>query len=98
MAGLLAPTRLKQRHKGMINGVYVAPTHRGQGISEKLVRDLIAIARAGGLSALKLTVVVGNDPARRVYEACGFTAYGIEPRALRVDGHDVDEALMGMDL
>lgn len=98
MAALVVPTRLKQRHKGIINGVYVAPTHRGQGISARLLRELIAIARTAGLSCLKLTVVVGNDPARRVYESCGFTTYGIEPRSLRVDGQDVDEALMGMDL
>jgi RimJ/RimL family protein N-acetyltransferase len=43
---------------------------------------------------LLLAVGVFNEPARRAYAAMGFVPYGIEPRALKVDGVYVDEEHM----
>jgi RimJ/RimL family protein N-acetyltransferase len=45
-----------------------------------------------------LTVAVGNDGARRIYERMGFRSFGIEPRGLLVDGEFVDEEMMVLDL
>ncbi|MBD0671387.1 hypothetical protein BU198_11900 [Streptomyces sp. CBMA156] len=36
-----------------------------------------------------LTVSEGNEPALRVYTACGFEEWGREPRAVPVDGRAV---------
>ena len=36
--------------------------------------------------------------SRRLYAAHGFRPYGIEPRALRIDGRFVDDELMMLDL
>ena len=36
----------------------------------------------------------GNEPAERLYRACGFAIYGAEPRATFVDGVYHDKLMM----
>jgi len=85
---------LKQRHKGSIYAVYVAPHARGQGTADALLTHLLAWATSAGLLQVTLSVSVPQVAARRVYARHGFTVYGLERRAMRVDGQDVDEELM----
>lgn len=97
--GLARPSRAKRRHRGEIRSVYVAPEARGAGIAAALLAE--AIRRAGvtpGLEVLGLSVGEDNAPARRLYERFGFEAYGVEHRALKVDGGYVDEVLMALRL
>jgi ribosomal protein S18 acetylase RimI-like enzyme len=93
--GLVVPTGIKERHKGLIWGVYVAAAARGQGLARQLLDAVIAHARTvEGLELLQLGVGVDNEPAKAVYGAAGFEVYGIERRALRLGpGHYVDEEL-----
>lgn len=98
IAGLVVSTRIKQRHKGTIHGLYVAPEERGQGLARALIEATILAARAARLAYVSLHVTIGNDSARRLYERLGFRTVGIEPRGLLVDGEYVDEALMVLDL
>ncbi len=98
IAGLVVSTRLKQRHKGAIHGLYVAPGERGRGLARALIEATIAAARAARLVYVSLHVTIGNDSARWLYERLGFRAVGIEPRGLLVDGEYVDEVLMVLDL
>ena len=95
-AGLLVANRVKQRHKGHISAVYVAPAWRRSGLARGLIDQLVAQARADGLSVLTLSVTVGNEAARRLYQRVGFTVYGVEPRSLRIGDGLLDEALMAM--
>lgn len=96
IANLHVPARLKQRHKGTINGVYVIPAFRRAGLACALLRALLAEARGAGLRTIQLSVTVGNEPARRLYAGLGFETYGIERRALMVEGRFLDEALMAL--
>lgn len=96
MAGLLVHSSLKQRHKGMLWGVYVQPTHRGRGLSTALVRAVIDHAR-GVVSVLQTSVVTGNAVALGVYLRCGFAVMGHEPKALCVDGVYLDEDHLWLD-
>ena len=41
-----------------------------------------------------MTVVTSNNAARALYERRGYVCYGTEPKALRVEGRDYDEALL----
>ena len=50
----------------------VDDAHQGLGIAPLLMRHLIAIARAGGLSELYAEVLPENRPMRRVFEKCGY--------------------------
>jgi ribosomal protein S18 acetylase RimI-like enzyme len=92
-------TGRKMRHRANIYAMYVAPEARGRGVGRALLTEAIARARAwDGVDLVLLTVSAINEPARRLYDSLGFVTYGVEPRALRVDGRDVDEELMALDL
>ncbi|WP_407922729.1 GNAT family N-acetyltransferase [Bordetella ansorpii] len=92
-AGLLVPASPKLRHKGMLWGMYVSPRARGTGVAPALVRAVLDEAQ-GLVEAVRLTVTVGNEAARRLYLGLGFEEYAREPRALKVGGRYYDEILM----
>ena len=96
--GLIVSAKLKQRHKGHVFGVYVAPSCRGTGLARALTDQLIVEARSVGLVLLTLSVTVGNEAARWLYLNAGFISYGIEPGSLKI-GHDLyDTELMALFL
>ncbi len=49
---------------------------RRKGIGTYLVDRCIEIAEQGGYKAVRLDVVPGNDPAKRIYSGRGFTYAG----------------------
>jgi ribosomal protein S18 acetylase RimI-like enzyme len=98
MTGLIQEMRAKTRHKATVFSVYVEAAHRGGGLGGALVEAAISHAHAAGVRMLHLTVTVGNDAARRLYEQLGFRSIAIEPRALLVNGTFYDDEHMIMDL
>jgi ribosomal protein S18 acetylase RimI-like enzyme len=85
-------TRQKERHKGRIWGVYVAPEHRGRGISRRLMIEVLR--RATSLPALEQIILTVGDrqaAAKRLYASLGFTIFGHERAALKLDGGSADE-------
>lgn len=97
MAGFLANGRVKQRHKGLLWGVFVRPAWRRRGLGERLVRQVIAHA-AEHVLLLQASVVTSNRAARRIYGRLGFVPYGVERDALCVGGRFHDEELLALDL
>jgi GNAT superfamily N-acetyltransferase len=98
MSGVFTPSQPKLSHVGTVWGVYVRPAYRGRGVGEALIRACVGWARGRGLVGLKLSVVEGNGNAHRLYERCGFAAYGVEPHAVRWEGKFFGETLLGMCL
>jgi RimJ/RimL family protein N-acetyltransferase len=94
IASLMRQPRMKERHKGMLRGMYVRRSSRGSGLSDAIVEWILDRARADGIEQVHLTVVADNARARRLYDRWGFTVYGIEPRAFKMDGRYYDQALM----
>jgi RimJ/RimL family protein N-acetyltransferase len=94
VASLMRQPRLKERHKGVLRGMYVRQSARRTGLSDAIVEWILDRARADGVEQVHLTVVADNSRARRLYERWGFTIYGIEPRAFKMDGRYFDQALM----
>ncbi len=91
--------REKTRHKAALIGMYVAPEARGRRAGQALVNAVLAAARARpGVKQVMLTVTEGNAPAAALYEACGFVAYGTEPRAVFADGAYRGKVHMWCDL
>jgi len=86
MVGLERARRAKEQHKGTVVGMYVAPEIAGRGAGAALMDALLCHAQGQGMTCLVLTVTEGNGVAQRVYERTGFRAFGVEPRAIRVDG------------
>ncbi|MBD2867474.1 GNAT family N-acetyltransferase [Paenibacillus arenilitoris] len=92
-------TGMKTAHKGNVYGMYVAPEARGSGLGKALLLELVSRARTcDGLEQIHLTVVSGNDSAKKLYEALGFEIYGVEPNALKWQGRYWDEDLMVLRL
>ena len=93
VATFFLESREKARHRGHVVAVYMRPEARGRGAGRGLMEAVIAEAR-GKATQLHLGVTVGNEAARRLYERVGFQIYGVDPRALRIDGRYYDEHLM----
>jgi RimJ/RimL family protein N-acetyltransferase len=87
----------KREHKGMLWGMYVRQAARGTGLARGLIEALLDHAR-GRVELIQLTVVADNPIARRLYASFGFEPYGLEERALKVDGRYLDDVLMAKRL
>ncbi|MCC6615090.1 MAG: GNAT family N-acetyltransferase [Anaerolineae bacterium] len=89
----------KIRHRAVIIRVYVAPEVRGQGVAHKLLDTAMAFVRSlPQIEIVELEVTVGNEGARRMYVEAGFTTYGVNRRAFKIEGKYYDVEMMAMDL
>lgn len=97
--GLFVPHHAKMGHKAVVWGTYVAPSARGGGLGEALMRAVIGEARSiPGIDWMALDVSITAGAAQRLYERLGFTSWGLEPDALRVQGRSIDVHHMGLRL
>jgi len=95
VAGLYRDRRTKMRHRATVWGVYTRPSCRRRGLSRKVIEAALAHAASmAGLEVIQLSVSAGAPGAQALYESLGFTAWGREPRAVMVDGQQVDEVHM----
>lgn len=98
MAYFIRP-HYRQRHQGVLVGVYVTPQWRGQKVAAQLLDAVLAHAHTeSGLEMMVLQVAVENFAARHTYLSAGFQSYGVEPAALKDGDRYVDEELMWLDL
>jgi ribosomal protein S18 acetylase RimI-like enzyme len=95
LIGFAASTRKRPPFEfiAKVSSVYVQAGHRRAGVAHALLEVIEVAARGQGVTKLTLAVAVQNAGARRLYEALGYEAYGIEPCAMRIDGMFVDEEL-----
>ncbi len=63
------------RHVGEVR-VITAPRVRGKGLGHVLLREIMAAAKAAGIEKLTAQMTVEQEPARRLFEAMGFTEEG----------------------
>lgn len=59
----------------IIESVAVVPEARGQGVGKTLLKSLLKLGREQGRSHVGITVINGNDRARKAYESLGFKPY-----------------------
>ncbi|MET0534124.1 MAG: GNAT family protein [Steroidobacter sp.] len=89
----------KLRHKGTIWGVYILPEHRGGGLGRRLIGEIITQATlVPDLQQINITVTAANARARQLYVSMGFETWGLERRALWIDGRFYDDEHMVMFL
>ena len=70
-----------------------------RGIGKALLLEAIARARTlSGLEELILVVTVGNERARALYLAVGFTSVARDPRYLKIGGQYFDIEWMHLSL
>lgn len=66
------PTPAQDSEVMVIHALGVHPRFGGRGLGGQMVEAAIALARESGIKAIRLDVLAGNDPARRIYVAHGF--------------------------
>jgi ribosomal protein S18 acetylase RimI-like enzyme len=93
MVGFYQMTGPKDRHKGVIWGMYVKSRLQGNGLGSTLLDSVIQLGKMQ-VEQIQLTVVITNQRAVRFYEASGFRGYGIERDALKSGESYFDELLM----
>ena len=98
MVGLIRPSKVKQRHKATIWGMYVTGRARNKGVGRALLEATIEHARGWGVEQLQLTVTDAAPHARTLYESAGFRLWGREARALCCNGRFLDEYHLALDL
>ena len=98
IVGLEREQRLKNRHKAVVIGMYVAPEQARRGVGRALLAALLTAARASELEQVVLTVTQGNASAEQLYRDAGFTSYGMEPRAIKVGTQYFGKNLMYLSL
>lgn len=60
----------------VIHALAIDDKYRGQGLGSKIIRFCIDEARRNGFKGIRLDIVPGNVPAKRLYENCGFSYVG----------------------
>ncbi len=68
---------------------FVAPYARGHGLARLIVARIEERARALGFKVLNLDVRASQTAAISLYEAAGFTRWGIHPAYARIEGQTV---------
>jgi ribosomal protein S18 acetylase RimI-like enzyme len=63
---------------GFIHDLWVEPEYRHEGIARQMT--MLAIERFGqmGVKQIRLDTAARNDPARRLFESCGFRSSVVE--------------------
>jgi len=97
--GVVRMGRRKTAHAVHLWGVYVRPAVRRRGVGRRLMEAALAHARTlEGVCVARLGVSSEAPGARALYESVGFRAWGVEERALFVDGAFRDEVHMTLFL
>jgi ribosomal protein S18 acetylase RimI-like enzyme len=92
MAGFHREQGMKSRHKGRVWGVYLTPELRGKGVGRKLLDEVLKRgSMIEGVEQILISVATTQTAAAKLYRSLGFELFGREPRALKVDGHYIDE-------
>jgi GNAT superfamily N-acetyltransferase len=62
-----------------VHDVVVLDTHRGRGVSQRMLAEAESIARERGCCKMTLEVLEGNEPARKAYRKLGYDSYELDP-------------------
>lgn len=92
-AALLGGDYEMDRASGVVV-VEVDPDRRRRGVGRALLQTLEAWAWQHGLHRLELTLLEDNEPARLLYEQCGFVLEGRKRESRRIGGHYLNELIM----
>lgn len=98
LVGLKREPKQSVRHKGTIWGFFVDPAHRRAGHGRALVQQLVEAARGLGLVYVRALVTTTSVAALALFEAAGFTRYGLEQGGIEVAGQRHDQAYLRLDL
>jgi len=59
-------------HYAYVSDIVVLDSQRGNGVGSALLNSAENYARAAGATVIRMGVLAGNQPARRLYAECGY--------------------------
>lgn len=93
---LLQENLEKIQHRANIFAMYVTPQKQGSGIGNALLTEAINKARIIDIEKINLSVIASNQKAKNLYTKLGFIVFGIEEKAIKVNGvyHDDEHMVL----
>jgi ribosomal protein S18 acetylase RimI-like enzyme len=89
---LLQETAEKIQHRANIYAMYVTPKKQGAGVGELLLSQAINKAKSiEVIEKINLSVVASNEPAKKLYTKLGFKVFGLEEKAMKLNGVYLDD-------
>jgi RimJ/RimL family protein N-acetyltransferase len=77
----------KIRHIANIYALYVTPKKQTFGVGKALMTEAINKAKSlDVIEKINLTVMAGNEKAKGLYLKLGFIVFGVEEKAIKVNG------------
>ena len=92
---MTALRQARREDKQALLAVHLAAWTSGVSPGQQLVRAALRTARARGARKVSLRVLAHNEPAKRLYESCGFVLEGTLREEFFLDGRYVDDLLLG---
>jgi len=89
---LLQEKAEKIQHRANIYAMYVTPKNQGLGVGEALLTEAINKAKSiEAIEKINLSVVASNEPAKKLYTKLGFKVFGLEEKAMKLNGVYLDD-------
>ena len=73
---ILWSQNLKDDEVASLHILAVDPEYQGKGVSERMMREIISLAKKSERKAIRLDALATNIPAQRLYEKLGFVYRG----------------------
>ncbi|MEH7247342.1 GNAT family N-acetyltransferase [Neobacillus niacini] len=82
----------KIQHRANIYAMYVTPRKQGLGVGKALLTEAINKAKSiESIEKINLSVVATNEAAKKLYTSLGFKVYGLEEKAMKLNGAYLDD-------
>ena len=96
---LLQEKAEKIQHRANIFAMYVTSRKQGTGVGRALLTEAINKAKSIEIiEKINISVVATNKAAKTLYTNLGFKVFGVEEKALKVNGVYLDDEHMVMHL
>jgi RimJ/RimL family protein N-acetyltransferase len=89
----------KIKHRANIFAMYVSSEKQGLGVGKALLTEAVNKAKTiEEIEMINLSVTASNEKAKRLYTKLGFKVFGIQERALKINGIYFDDHHMVLQL
>lgn len=93
--GSLSPYRDRPAYSTTVeDSVYVHHDHRGKGVGQVVLRELVRLATVHGFHSMIARIVGGHEASIALHTSCGFELVGVEREVGRKFGKWLDVVLM----
>lgn len=92
----LIPLKYRSAHIAYLGGVGIHPAYNGRGLGEKMLREVLDLAKQNDVKRVELSVGTANERAIHLYKKVGFEEEGVLRKFtyLKSEGRFIDEMLM----